>query len=224
MPRRLVCLLATAAALGVQAPANAQAPPPNSGQPGAPCVPVAYSAAPAAPDPTLDAHSLGPAAPAAYEIGPPAGGGRARRVLVLIHGGAWYVVGKTAMEAERELAADWRRVGWETVSITYRGCGASIPDALRFYDLVRARAGPRVPVCLLGQSAGGHLALMIAALRPDVACVISEAGPSDLVNVVRQGRDQARSRGPEGLEAATAAGANVVAATFGPGALAAASP
>jgi acetyl esterase/lipase len=214
-------VIATTCALS--APGTGVALTPNSGEPGAPCTPVPFTGQEAAPDPTLDAHSLGPRAPAAYEIGPPAGGRPARRVLILIHGGAWYVVGRAALEAERSLAAEWRAAGWETVSITYRGCEHSIGDALRFYDLTRERAGPATPICALGQSAGGHLALTIAARRPDLACAISYAGPSDLVEVERQGREQARTTGPPGLDIATAAGVNVAKATF-PEGLAAASP
>src|SRR5947207_884692 len=36
-----------------------------------------------------------------------------------------------------------------------------------------------IPVCPSGQSAGAHLALMVAAFRSDVGCVVDEAGPTD---------------------------------------------
>ncbi len=44
----------------------------------------------------------------------------------------------------------------------------------------RTLLGRRAPICLWGGSAGGQLALMIATRRRDVACVMSEAGPTDL--------------------------------------------
>jgi dipeptidyl aminopeptidase/acylaminoacyl peptidase len=43
----------------------------------------------------------------------------------------------------------------------------------------RAKLGPRVPICAAGQSAGGHLALMLAAARPSLDCVIAQAAPTD---------------------------------------------
>jgi acetyl esterase/lipase len=212
----LILLLALCVPAGA---AEAAGPRPNSGLPGAPCRPVPASDPAPAPDAGLDTFSLGPRAPAVYEIGGPINaedkGRPAKRVMMFIHGGAWYVVGKRAMQAQRALARTWRAAGWETVSISYRGCRRSVGDVVRFYDLVRARVGPAVPICVLGQSAGGHLALMIATRRSGPACVISMAGPSDLVHVRRQGRDQARASGPAGLRQSTIWGVNVAKATFG---------
>jgi dienelactone hydrolase len=45
-----------------------------------------------------------------------------------------------------------------------------------FYDRLRAQVGPRTPICAVGTSAGGQLALMLATRR-DLACMISEDGP-----------------------------------------------
>jgi dipeptidyl aminopeptidase/acylaminoacyl peptidase len=36
------------------------------------------------------------------------------------------------------------------------------------------------PICLYGESAGAHLALLAAEQRPDEACVVDQAGPTDL--------------------------------------------
>jgi len=49
------------------------------------------------------------------------------------------------------------------VNSSYRPCGSSLIDALSLYDRVRETYGSASPVCTLGQSAGGHLALMVAA-------------------------------------------------------------
>lgn len=58
---------------------------------------------------------------------------------------------------------------------------------VRSYDLLRDRFGPAVPICLEGGSAGGQLALVLATLRPDVACVIAAGAPTDLLALRRQG-------------------------------------
>src|SRR5205807_888698 len=57
---------------------------------------------------------------------------------------------------------------------------ASLPDVVATYDLVRSKLGARKPICALGSSAGGNLALLLAAARPRLACVMSYAGPTDL--------------------------------------------
>ena len=176
---------------------------------GSRCVATPYTGAVAAAGPGLDTTSLGGNAPASYEIGAPLGRSGARegvkRVMILIHGGGWYVVGKRAMESERGTALPWRAAGWETISIDYRPCARSIGDALRFYDLIHARVGASVPICILGQSAGAHLALMIAGLRSHVACVIAEGAPTDLTTIATQGTAEAGS--PTGVSALKAGAA-----------------
>jgi dienelactone hydrolase len=52
---------------------------------------------------------------------------------------------------------------------------------------VRSALGASEKICATGISAGGHLALMLAANRPDVYCVVSQAGPTDLTTAQLQG-------------------------------------
>jgi pimeloyl-ACP methyl ester carboxylesterase len=74
------------------------------------------------------------------------------------------------------------------VNSSYRACGSSLSDALSLYDRVRDTYGSARPVCTLGQSAGGHLALMVAARRPGgVSCVVNQAGPTDALSIASQG-------------------------------------
>lgn len=162
------------ALLSVWGSTSALATAPNTGAIGSRCKP---SHVRGATDPALDMTSLG-RLPARYEIGRPAGA--VRRVMLLIHGGGWYRVGQGALNVEHGAAAQWRRVGWETVNVDYRGCGRSLGDVVRIYDRVRATVGAAVPVCVQGESAGGHLALMLAVRRPAVACVVAYAAPTDL--------------------------------------------
>ncbi len=230
--RLALCVAAAVAATALLcAPAMARSgkPAPNTGRPGSPCKPQPFDGPDPGPAADVDTTSLGKAAPASYEIGmptsAPAPGEPPRRVMMFVHGGAWTTVGRKAMRTEREVATKWRAAGWETVSVSYRGCRRSIRDVVRFYDLIRARVGPSVPICLRGQSAGGHLALMVAAKRPDVACVISLAAPTDLRSVKPQGRIEAASgTAPARVRAGSARVRNLAVAAFGKRRLRAISP
>jgi alpha-beta hydrolase superfamily lysophospholipase len=105
--------------------------------------------------------------------------GPARGVVIGIHGGAWYGVGRELSMTVRDDLERWRRQGWHGVIVDYPKGGAAPASLLRAYDKVRARY-PGLPVCLYGESAGGHLALLVAATRPDVACVETAGAPTDL--------------------------------------------
>jgi len=123
------------------------------------------------------------ASPAYYEVGLPRGhylGQPPRGVMLVIHGGTWISTAAGAVESMRADADRWRSRGWETVNLTYRPCGQSLTDVLWFYDRARAAFAPGTKICALGTSAGGHLALLIGASRPDLYCAISQAGPTDL--------------------------------------------
>jgi acetyl esterase/lipase len=109
--------------------------------------------------------------------------GPARGVVIGIHGGAWYGVGHEISMTVRDDLERWRRHGWRGVIVDYAP-GADAPGSvLHAYDRVRARYGPDVPICLYGESAGGHLALMVAAERSDVACVETAGAPTDLTAI-----------------------------------------
>jgi pimeloyl-ACP methyl ester carboxylesterase len=72
------------------------------------------------------------------------------------------------------------QAGYATLNVDYGRGKHSLPDVLDFYDELRARVGPRTEICTYGDSAGGHLALLVAQRRPDTACVIANAAPTDL--------------------------------------------
>lgn len=137
-------------------------------------------------DPSLDMTSLGEL-PAAYEVGAPGRGGPVERVMLMIHGGGWYRVGQGMLNTNHRTAATWQKAGWQTVNTTYRACRNSLTSVLATYDAIRAQVGPDVPVCIKGESAGGQLALMVAAKRSDVACVIASAAPTDFFTIKSQG-------------------------------------
>lgn len=125
---------------------------------------------------TLAAAS--PASAAPYERVD--GDSSAKRVVIVIHGGSWTNVGKEWTDEAAQRNRRFARWGYRVVSPDYRAGTAGLEDVLAVYDAERARA-PRGQICIYGESAGGHWALMVAAQRPTVDCVISAAGPADLL-------------------------------------------
>jgi acetyl esterase/lipase len=105
--------------------------------------------------------------------------------VMVIHGGSWIFVGPKATRTKLG-PTYFNPRGWGVYSIDYRPGKRSFWDAVAAYDHLRAKVGYRIPVCVLGLSAGGQLALLVAAVRPSVSCVISEAGPTDLSRIASQ--------------------------------------
>jgi dienelactone hydrolase len=152
----------------------------NTGLPDSMCVSSPFP--PATPRNDLSTTALGDLG-FYYEVGAPTGeyeGKPAEGVMILFHGGGWMFNGGGAAESLRAHADRWRARGWRTVNSSYRPCGLASADATAVYDTVRATYGAAAAVCTFGQSAGGQLALMVAASRPGgVYCVVDQAGPTD---------------------------------------------
>ncbi|HEV7805844.1 MAG TPA: alpha/beta hydrolase [Solirubrobacteraceae bacterium] len=142
-------------------------------------------------------------------------------IMILLHGGTWMAHGPGALGSMHDSAARWRARGWRTVNGDYRPCGQSVDDALALFDRVRATYGDARPICIGGQSAGGHLAMVIASRRPQVSCVVSEAGVADLTALA----SESAYRGPESdSQRVPIALVNAVVAAFGADRLAQYSP
>jgi len=157
----------------------------NTGQPGSTCAASDGGLSYSSPGPGISTTAIG-VAPAYYELGQPAGaflGQPAKGLMIAIHGGGWYVVGKGAVAATRPMADIWRNRGWATLNITYRACAQSVPDVVWFHDAARQLVGSTFPLCVFGSSAGAHLALMMSSFRPDVGCVIGEGAPTNLLTM-----------------------------------------
>jgi acetyl esterase/lipase len=114
---------------------------------------------------------------------PPSGayeGAAPRGYVVLIHGGGWKLVGRVMTGFMNPVADRLNQAGYATLNIDYGPGKRSLPDVLAFHDELRARVGSGTEICMYGDSAGGHLALLAAQWRPDVACVIANAAPTEL--------------------------------------------
>jgi acetyl esterase/lipase len=153
----------------------------NTGLPGSMCGGIQWPD-PGPPDVGVSTSAMGFDAPAYYEVGEPIGdfaGQAPKGVMLLIHGGGWAATGVGGVGTERADADRWRARGWRTVNLTYRPCNASFGDVRWFYDRARTLWGSNLPYCAAGASAGGNLALMLAASRPSLSCVVDNAGPTD---------------------------------------------
>lgn len=115
-----------------------------------------------------------PTAAAAAPKGP-------RGWVLAIHGGAWTGVGADWVETIQPAAARVRALGYRVKVIDYRPGYLSLTDVVAAYDRL-ARDHPKAPICALGESAGGHLALMLATRRRSLDCVVADAAPSNFLD------------------------------------------
>jgi hypothetical protein len=95
-----------------------------------------------------------------------------RAAVMLVHGGSFLFVGKKTLLTNQ---SDWWHArGYATYDVDYRPGLPSLSDVLAAYDWLQARVGSKTPVCVVGDSVGGTLALLSAFERPAIACVITE--------------------------------------------------
>jgi pimeloyl-ACP methyl ester carboxylesterase len=120
--------------------------------------------------------------------------GPARATMIMVHGGGW--VGRSAVGQQllmRSPGALLRRRGWRVVSIDYEAGTDGLRDVL---DTVQAEVDRKTsdgPLCLYGESSGGHLALVAAAQRgKEIDCVVGLGTPADLrlYEATARSRDQ----------------------------------
>jgi len=114
-----------------------------------------------------------------YELGEPIPPRQQAPLMLIIHGGGWTQDGPGQVESVRNQADMWRHRGWRTLNLDYHACGRSLGDVVALYDRFRTLANGHA-VCAVGLSGGGQLALMLAAERPRVRCVIGYAALTDL--------------------------------------------
>jgi len=98
----------------------------------------------------------------------------ARAGIVLLHAGAWWLRSADVLALERPQAERFAARGLLTVNVDYRIGIYGVGDARRAFDALARRLPPGAPICAFGESAGGHLALLLARARP-LACVLARA-------------------------------------------------
>jgi acetyl esterase/lipase len=108
--------------------------------------------------------------------------GASSTVGVLIHGGFWRSI--WAADLMDALAIDLTARGWTSWNLEYRrpdrhGWAATTADVPAGVAAARRRH-PGARIVLFGHSAGGQLALRLAADDPDIALAVSLAGVLDL--------------------------------------------
>jgi EAL domain-containing protein (putative c-di-GMP-specific phosphodiesterase class I)/acetyl esterase/lipase/GGDEF domain-containing protein len=122
----------------------------------------------------------------------------ASAVVVLVHGGFWsWPYGRWLMW---RLARDVRARGWASFTVSYRRLGrfgggggwpatfTDVRDAVDRLGAELTKETRRVPVVIVGHSAGGHLALWCAKERPDaLGGVVAIAAPTDLQQLLADG-------------------------------------
>jgi acetyl esterase/lipase len=116
--------------------------------------------------------------------------GVARGTMVMVHGGGW--AGHSAAGRDRLMAnpgALLLELGWRVVSIDYPEGAAGLRDVLATIDSEVARKTGLGPLCLYGESSGGHLVLLAASRRRSVDCVAGLGALTDLPRYERDARD-----------------------------------
>jgi fermentation-respiration switch protein FrsA (DUF1100 family) len=127
----------------------------------------------------------GPKSDGNYYLGyhaPAAGAPQRSGVVLTVHGGGWKGdLGAGADDVMRSYIDDVRSWGYGVYNLGYQSGAESLSDTLAAVRRV-SRLNRRRKLCVLGGSAGAHLALIAAAELPKlVDCVVDIGGPPDLV-------------------------------------------
>jgi hypothetical protein len=141
--------------------------------------------------PALGSLAISGAGHRFYEIYDPVG--PARGTMLMLHGGGWKDQRGNARSALTVASLAFRANGWRVVNVSYSpgppAPGHSLDpfpmmrDVVAFYDQIhRAFTGP---ICAYGESAGAHLAAMLAIERPSLTCAIISAAPLDLLPLLK---------------------------------------
>jgi len=109
-------------------------------------------------------------------------------LIINIHGGGWSAGDRGRLAGE----ALWVQEGFAVARINYRystqaSHPAQIEDCRSALAALRERADgfglSSGPCCVIGHSAGGHLASLLGCTTPGVCAVVNQAGPVDLYHL-----------------------------------------
>lgn len=116
-------------------------------------------------------------APSAPIVAAPA---HPRGTVVLVHSGAWSGPSPRNQQLiAGHVGAALVAAGYRSVSIDYeRGASAGRASVHRAIRRERARSS-HGPLCVYGESAGGHLGLLAAEASDDVDCIATYGAPTD---------------------------------------------
>lgn len=104
----------------------------------------------------------------------------ARGTVLTIHGGGWLGdIGTYSDFAMAVFISKYSQWGYRVVNTDFR-TGHSIEDVEATFRWIRRTYGRR-PICVQGVSSGAQIALVLAK-RFDLACVIAESVPPDLLD------------------------------------------
>lgn len=100
-------------------------------------------------------------------------------VMLIFAQGGWLASPPAEVRTTRHYRERYTQLGWIAVDVGYRPGGQQgFTDVKRAYDKAKSEH-PGLAICAVGESSGGHLALMLATVRP-LDCVEPVDAPTDL--------------------------------------------
>ena len=123
--------------------------------------------------------------------------GDVKGTVVMVHAGGWAGHDTNAQRILFEQPGDiFTARGWRVVSLDYEEGQAGLGDVLNAVGEEVSRDSGSGPVCIYGESAGAHLALVAAARLSAIDCVIGLGSPTDLAlyeaDAAKSDNDQVR--------------------------------
>jgi acetyl esterase/lipase len=107
--------------------------------------------------------------------------GVTRGTMIMVHAGGWAGHDAHAQDVLMTTPGDLLlQRGWRVVSIDYDEGTEGLQDVLSAADSELARRSGGGPLCLYGESAGAHLALVAASRLRAIDCVVGLGTPTDL--------------------------------------------